>query len=334
MLTVQDLLSGAPPLLRALNSPVGQGVPVQDVVVCADPWTVRGPLQGVLVIASVRCHRTDEGATAGPAELWGRPEQWMPDLVQGGAAGLVVIAERGLGVPWRTLLAGAGGLPVLEPYEECSAVELESLVLSRRREAVRLVRRRTGELLDLSSRLHRRGEGPGPLLRWLERQTGATVTVLDDLEDGWLELPVHNRLLDLVAQPSGRPGEDGEASEGHSDGAAGDGRTEDARTGETGAGAVCTPGPCADGGRFDPEPDEQYVMLHELGGEARHPVLAAARSTPLPRAEQELLAKAADQITLLRMAPGPRGRHRRPHPHDAARPVAHTDAAPGAADGA
>lgn len=311
MLTVQDLLSGTPPVLRALdcpaNSPSQHGTPVQDVLLCADPWAIRRPIRGVLVIASVRCYWTDEGTAAGPAEQWGRPEQWMPGLVEGGAAGLVMLAERGLGVPWRTLAGGAGGLPVLEPYGDCAAAELEALVLSRQREAVRLARRQTGELLDLSARLHHRGEGPELLLRWLEQQTGATVTVLDDLEEGWLELPVQSRLLGLMANRRAQAGVDG-------------GNVENA------AGPGPEPRP-----EFDPGSDEQYVMFHELGGEARHSVLAAARSTPLPRAGQELLAKAADQITMLSRSsvpgpapgprtgpssspgPSPRGRHRRPH---------------------
>lgn len=178
---------------------------------------------------------------------------------------------------------------------------LEALLLRRQREAERQVHRQTGELLDLSCRLHRCGEGPGPLLRWLEQQTGATVTVLDDVEEAWLELPVQTG-------PADRSGESGE-----SDGSDRPGEVRDLVSVGGGRHAQGARGGADSAGH---EPDEQYVVFHELDDDTRRPVLAAACSTPLPQAQQELLAKAADQITLLRRIPRRRShaRHRAPDP--------------------
>lgn len=67
-------------------------------------------------------------------------------------------------------------LPLPISTSPATVSRLQTLILKRQVAAPATARRRIGALLTGARRLDRKGEGPGPLLRWLADQTASTVT--------------------------------------------------------------------------------------------------------------------------------------------------------------
>lgn len=197
---VSDLtrgISGRPPLLRYLSraSVAPRGALASqssftDVVLWDGIGVPEKPVRGALVIASPW-----EFRGTGTVDPRRGAEQWIAALAQRGAVGVVAVDADESEAPRDE----RSSLPVFAPHEPCSGYALQLRVLRAQRDAEREGYRQIGELVDWSNRLLRRGEGPEPLLRWLEGQTGSQVTLLQGPGD-WARLgvPLGRQLLEQL----------------------------------------------------------------------------------------------------------------------------------------
>ncbi|MFI1621845.1 helix-turn-helix domain-containing protein [Streptomyces lydicus] len=195
MLTLHDLTEGIKPTLHYLEAPVSRAPRlVEQVVVCGDSWTPSagagdGQVRGALVIAP---------AEASWLNTPGDTERRMLTLERQGAVG-VIVASRAKEVPELALVASrCGTLPLMVPAIASSAASLQTLIQRHQIEALRHHARQQARLLEMAPRLDLTHEGPHRLMRWLERQTGARVTVIRGRDDRvWQAMAEagHDRLL-------------------------------------------------------------------------------------------------------------------------------------------
>jgi hypothetical protein len=284
MLTLEDLTTGAPPLLRPIDAAPstasskdgGHDTPdavlhipatqaIEQVQACDARWRLPDSVRRVpgrlavvpppspetaahlrLSLRTLASQGTLAVAVADPAPR-PRPAWALPE---------VLAAARSAGLP---LLVSAGSATVSQ---------LQALILQRQVEALAAARRQIGALLSETRRLDQKGEGPGPLLRWLADQTASTVTIVTHHgSEAWATLAEHSQVLEQLAA----------------------GRMDSA--------AVQT--------------DGRHIRLHALGATVPHPVLAAVRDAPWPRHLAELISQAAGQVALLQQPAALRAQEQR-----------------------
>ncbi len=195
MLTVELLTTGPTALLRwpgpggTLPAHAGERG-IRTVHVCGPDW--RLPLEvtgGHDVLAVLPTPVPTAGAAAALRELADR-------------AVVTAVLAPGPDIPGAPPVADLErearrvGLTLLEPVERVSAAELETALVRRQLSAEREHAELPGRLLELSSRLYLRGEGPGRLLREVGAAAGGAVTVVEPGDEEWdLLAAEHGRLL-------------------------------------------------------------------------------------------------------------------------------------------
>ncbi|MEU2086537.1 helix-turn-helix domain-containing protein [Streptomyces albus] len=191
---MDDLTQGIKPPLHYLEAPVSRAPRlVEQVVVCADTWSPTaggdGQIRGALVIAPSSAKWLDTA---------GETERRMRVLERQGAVGLVVAAHA-RDVPLLVQTASRRGtLPLMVPAFTCNVTTLQTILQRHQIEALRHHARQQARLLEMTPRLDLTGEGPQRLIKWLERQTGARVTIIRERTDPiWRAMAEagNNRLL-------------------------------------------------------------------------------------------------------------------------------------------
>ncbi|GAA2425275.1 hypothetical protein GCM10010405_04760 [Streptomyces macrosporus] len=204
MLTLEELTTGADALLRAADKPTAETgadgdtsarpvtQAVEQVEMCDTDWRLRKGTprmrNALAVVPTADRHLPDD------------PRSALRTLARQGVVAVVTAPATTPPDPALPKAAQEAGVHLLVPTRPCTAPELLGHLLRRLADASRDSIEQRDRLLDLSARLYRQGEGPGPLLHWLSARTSSRVTVLPARDDGtWADLSEHAHVLERLA---------------------------------------------------------------------------------------------------------------------------------------
>jgi len=202
MLTLAELTTGEGAPLRSPTTelPADNGTRIQmttqvieQVEACDANWRLHE--------SGTRIRNALAVVPAASQHLAADPQPALRALKDGGAVAVAIATPQQTPHVAPGLLEAARqvGLPLLVSAAPCTAPDLFGRLLRCQLDALRADTEQRDRLLELSTRLDRQGEGPGPLLSWLSDQTASRITVITERDStGWTDLAEHGQVLERL----------------------------------------------------------------------------------------------------------------------------------------